>query len=92
MNYFNYKLRFKIEEDIKTVGELFIYVIENCFEHYEEMVELLNEEYDFIKSYIRFNIGDYLNEKINPILNTYEDTNEYNDYELVFGDSIRRIR
>lgn len=89
---FNYKLRFKIEEDIKTVGELFIYVIENCFEHYEEMVELLNEEYDFIKSYIRFNIGDYLNEKINPILNTYEDTNEYKDYELVFGDSIRRIR
>ena len=89
---FNYHLRFKIEKEIKTIGELFIYVIENCFEHYDELEKLLIEEYDFVKSFIVFNIEDYLGVKITPIDNTYEDSKNKNDYELVFGDSIRRIR
>lgn len=89
---FNYHLRFKIEKEIKTIGELFIYVIENCFEHYDELEKILIEEYDFVKSFIVFNIEDYLGIKITLIDNTYEDSKNKNDYELVFGESIRRIR
>jgi len=90
--YFNYHLRFKIEHNIKTLGELFIYIVENSFEHYKELMEILNEDFDFNMSSIKFNIEDYLEEKITPIMNSYEDSDEYKDYELVFGDTIRRIR